>query len=812
VSFRSVLKRLWNDRRFTALSLLTLSLGIGLTVSIASLVNGVLLAPLPYPSPDRLVDVSHEAPALDLDDMDISVPLYLRYRDRVRAFEEIALMRDGRVSLTGLEVPDRVREATVTASLFRLAGVQPLLGRPFVEEDEKPGSAGVVLVSERFWRGRLGGDPKVLERTLQIDGSARQIVGVLPASFALPLEDIDVWSPFVFEPAPRLGQFSYRCLGRLRDGVLLETARNEIRGITGNLVEEFPEDSAAPILARSEFAPLVTPLLDEMVRDVRSALLVLSGAVFFVLLMAAVNVANVFLVRAEGRRNEIALRSALGASRRQILCEFFTEGLAVAVTSGGLALLLASFAISGLVRFAPEGVPRLAQVSIDARMLGFTLVVCVFAAVLVALLPTLPYSRPEVVSALREGGRGMSAGKNRMSLRRALVALQLAMGLVLLVGAGLMVRSFRELQAIEPGFRAESALTLRVSLPADSYDSSDRVVRFVEESTERLRALPGVRSVGAVDYFPLSGSASGSGHALEDFPMGEKDLPVVFLTQFADPGYQEAMGIPLREGRFLEPADQREGRRVVVVNETLAENYWPNGSALGRRITPGRAEENGWFEIVGVVGDVHQESLQAPVKNATYYPIKSPEGENVLGRNVALVLRTETGSAPDALAPSARTAVWELDPNVPITHVMTLDRLVSDSRAPMAFNMSLLLLASVLAVLLGAVGTYGVVSFVVSQRTQEIGVRMALGALRSQVRRMVLEDGLRTALPGVALGVLGAFAVTRFMASLLFAVSPVDPLSFLAAPVLLLLVALGSSLLPAERASRVNPIEALRRP
>jgi predicted permease len=625
-SFLATLKRLYADKRFSFLSVLTLSVGIGLAVAFFCLVYGVLLAPLPYPEPERLVDVSHEAPGLDLDDMDISVPLYLRYRERVRSFEEIALVRDGRVSLTGLEVPDRVRQGTVTASLFRVSRTRPLLGRSFSEDEEKPGAPPVVLVSERFWRGRLGGDPAVLDRGLEVDGMRRQIVGVLPASFALPFEDVEVWIPFVFEPGRQpLGQFSYRSLARLREGASIEAARAEMRSITDHLLEEFPEESASPVLARSGFAPMVAPLLDVMVGDVRSALVVLSWAVGFVLLMACVNVANVFLVRAEGRRRELALRSALGASRARILAQFFAEGLVLALAGGALALALAQAAVQALVRFAPEGVPRLAQIQIDFRVLAFTLVLSIGAAVLVALLPTLPYSRPDVTAALREGGRGMSAGRDRIGLRRALVALQMALGLVLLVCSALMVRSFRELGAVSPGFRPEGALTLRVSLPGTSYETPKRVAAFVEALTERLGSLPGARSAGAVDWLPLTGSASGSGHSIEDFPLGEKDLPPVFIVNFADEGYLGALGLSLLEGRWLESADLREARRVVVVTKTLARRYWPNRSAVGKRIRPGRPQNDGWYEIVGVVDDVHLEALEAEPRASTFYPMVGPD-------------------------------------------------------------------------------------------------------------------------------------------------------------------------------------------
>ncbi len=608
---RPVLKRLYADGRFTILSILTLAVGIGLAVAIFSLVYGVLLAPLPYPHPERLVDISHKAPALDLDDMDISIPLYLRYRERAHSFEDLALLRDGRVSLTGLDRPDRVRQGTVSASLFRVAGVQPIQGRAFSEDDEKPGAPPVALVSEGFWRGRLGANPAVLERTIELDGSKRQIIGVLPDDFDLPTENIEVWVPFTFDPATqRLGQFSYRCVGRLRDGVPLKSALAELTGITQRIKEEFPGESAAPILARSGFVPTMVPLLDEIVGDVKSALWILLGAVGFVLLMACVNVANVFLVRAEGRRRELALRSALGASRGRILGEFFAEGTTLALAAGLLGIVLAKVALSTLVRFSPEELPRIAQIGLDGRALAVALGLSAVSACLVALLPMIPYSRPDVVSALKEGGRNTSASRDRVSLRKLLVAGQMALGLVLLIGAGLMVRSFQELSRVTPGFRAVDTLTLRLSLPKTSYETPKLAASFVDRVTERLRALPGVLEVGAVDTLPLTGSASGSGHEIEDFPRGENDVPPVFLVHEADPGYLKAMGIPLVAGRWLEPADHLQQRRVVVVSESLAKRYWPETSSLGKRISPGKPDETGWYEIVGVVGDVHHEGLE----------------------------------------------------------------------------------------------------------------------------------------------------------------------------------------------------------
>jgi len=809
LALRVALRRLRRNPGFAAVSVLTLALGIGVNVAIFSLLYGVLLKQLPYPEPERLVAVSHDATRLELDDLGISAPLYLRYRGETSSFEEMGMLRDGWVSLTGLNVPSRLRQGTVTSSLFAVFRVPPLQGRTFTAADEERGAAPVALISERLWRARFGGDPGALGRRIEIDGAPREIVGVMPSHFEVPDAETDVWLPFIIDPeVDHLGSFGPTCIGRLRAGVPRAAALADLKRITDALPEQFPEEHAAPVLARSGFRPRVVPLLENLVGDLERALWVVMGAVGFLLLMVCANLANLFLVRAEARHREIALRGALGATGARIVGSFLVEGLVLALAGGAASVLLAKWAVSILVRFAPEGIPRLHQVGIDAPVLLFALAISLLSGLFFSLLPALPYRRSNLATALREGGRGLSTGRGRLGARQALVIAQIALGLVLLVGAGLMARSFRELMRVSPGFDATGALTLRLSLPATRYETPERIAAFVDRITDRVRALPGVSAVGAVNNLPLSGSASAAGHALEDFPLGENDVPPVFLRYHASPGYREAMGMPLVQGRWLEPADHQQKTGVVVVSQSLARRYWPNASPLGKRIRPGRAGEKPWYTIVGVVSDLRHARLQDEASDMVYYSMLGHQGDDSLRTTVNLVVRT--GSSPESLSEVVRSAVWELDANVPVTHVLTLRRLVEAARAPMAFNTLLLVVASALALLLGSVGMYGVISFVVSQRTQEIGVRMALGAPRAGVRSMVLSDGLRVALPGIAIGLAGALAVTRLMKSLLFGVSPLDPFTLTVVPVFLCAVALFSSLLPAERAARVDPVVALR--
>ena len=805
---RYALRRLAARPGFSTVCILTLGLGIGVNVTLFALVYGVLLKPLSYPAAERLVTVSHDAAALNLDDMGISAPLYLRYREQAASFEEMAMIEDGRISLTGLDEPLRVRHGTVTASTFKVYGLAPLLGRPFGRQDEKPGAAPVVLISQRLWRGRFGGDLHIVGRSIEIDGSPREVVGVMPSSFEVPDVETDVWIPLIIDPTDHpLGRFGGACVARLKPEASLTSALADLKRFTDGLVERFPEERAAPVLRRSGFQPVVRPLLEDIVGEVREALLVLLAGVGFVLLMACANVANLFLVRAEGRQRELAMRSALGASRARLVGSFAVEGLVLALVAGAASVLLAHLALRALIPLAPEGIPRLHSVELGGPVLLFTLVLSLLSAFLFAFLPVFSYARFDLAAVLREGGWGLS-GRGRVRLRKNLVAAQVALSLVLVVGAGLMVRSFQKLSRVNPGFEARGALSLRLSLPGARYDSPRRIADFVDQLTRRLEALPGVTAAGVISLLPLGGSASGAGHSFEDFPLAEDGVPPVFFDFIASPGCLQALGLRLIEGRWFEPADHQRFGAVAVISQSIAKQYWPRSSAIGRRLRPGRADGDKWYTIIGVVGDVHHLRLEEDPSDTVYYPLVRREEDGGIGSNLCLVLRT--AAAPETLAQPVRSAVWELDPNVPITHVMTLEKLVADARAPMAFSMLLLLIAAGMALFLGALGIYGVISFVVSQRTAEIGVRMALGAQPRQVRRMVLLDGLKVALPGIALGLAAALALTRLMKSLLYGVSPLDVQTFILVPFVLSAVAMGASLLPARRASLVDPAVALR--
>ncbi|HEX9636016.1 MAG TPA: ABC transporter permease [Acidobacteriota bacterium] len=806
---RHALRRLTARPGFTVVCILTLGLGIGVNVAIFALVYGVIMRPLPYPQPERLVSISHQAPALHLDDMEISAPLYLRYREQAGSFVDIAMIADGRISLTGgAGEPQRLRYGLITPSTFRVFGLAPLVGRPFGPRDSKPGAAPVVLISERLWRGRFGAAPAILGRSLEVDGTPREVVGVMPAAFEIPDPEADLWMPFIYDREQHpLGRFEGACIARLKPEATVATARADLKRFTDGIVEQFPEERAAPVLRSAGFQPIVRPLLDEIIGEVRQALLVLLGGVGFVLLMACSNVANLFLVRAERRQRELAVRSALGASRAQLLAGFMIEGLLLALAAGAASVLLARLGIGTLIPLAPEGIPRLHSVELGAPVLIFALALALLSALLFAFLPLLSFAKTDLMSALRESGWGLS-GSARTRLRRYLVVAQFALSMVLLIGAGLMVRSFRELSRVDPGFDPQRALSLRLSLPAGRYAGPAEIAAFVDRVVEQVEALPGVEAAGAVSLIPLGGSASGAGHALEDFPIGEDQVPPVFFDYEASPGYLRAMGLKLIAGRWFEPRDHQRPGEVAVISASLAKRFWPDASPLGRRLQPGRPESDQWYTIVGVVGDVHHFGLQEEPSDSVYYPMVRREQDGGIGGNLTLVLRTQV--APETLSQAARAALWKLDPNIPIDHVMTLERLVAEAGAPMAFSMLLLLIAAALALILGGIGLYGVISFVVGQRTQEIGVRMALGAQPQRVHRMILWDGLKVAWPGIAIGLAASLALTRIMKSLLYGVSPLDLWTFALVPLVLTALALGASLLPARRAARVDPAIALR--
>ena len=814
-TLRSLARGLLRSPAFTVLAVLTLAVGIGATTAVFSLVNAILLRPLPFPDPERLVGVWHSAPGLDIEQFEHSLGTYVLYKRHARSLQGIGLYDAGSASLTDGASPERVTSAGATASLFTVLRAKPARGRVFVEGDERPGAEPIVLLSDALWRRRFGGDPAVVGKTLRVDGVARQVVGVMPPSFRFPEADTELWVPVTIDEANLgIGNFNWYGIARLAPGATPETAQRELAAIIRRIPEEFPnEDITAGMMEHARFTTLVHPQRDDVVGEIQQILWVLLGAVGVILLIACANVANLFLVRAEARQREVAVRTALGASRGAIARTFLGETTLLALAGGLLGLLLAGAGLRALLALGPEGIPRLEEVGIDLPVLGFTLLVSLMAALLCGGFATLRYGKPELVPALKEGGRGGSTGRERHRARNLLVVAQMALALVLLVCSGLMVRSFWRLRHVDPGVEPQGVLTVRLALPETEYPDEAANARFATALLERVRALPAVVEAGTVTLLPLTGGGSNSAHTFEDFPLPPDAVPPIIAVRFATPEYFQTMGIPLLAGRTFSPVDPARPTNEIVVSAALAERFWPGKSALGRRIVQGLKQEgNEWSTIVGVVGSVRDEGLHEKPFEAIYYPLRrimpvEEEGEWV-PRNFTLVVKVE-GEPMDAAA-AVREAVWGLDRNLPLAQMRTMEEVLERSTARTSFTMLLLLVAAAMAVLLGAVGNYGVISYVVSQRTREIGVRMALGAARGDVAGLVLRQGLWMALGGVAIGLAGAFALTRLLRALLFEVSPTDPATFGAVSVVLVAVALLASYLPARRAASVDPLEAIR--
>jgi predicted permease len=820
IQLRDAWRRLCLAPGFTAIAVLTLALGIGANTAIFTVVHAVLLEPLPFPEADRLVGVWHDAPGIGLEHIENSHATYLLYRARSRTLEELGIYSEMSVNLTGDGPPERLRAVEATAPLLTVLRVVPALGRAFTEEDERPGSPPVVLLAHGLFQRRWGGDPTILGRTLTIDGVQRQVVGVLPAACRFPDARVQLWLPLAIDRAkPEIGSFNYDGVGRLKAGVAPQEVRGDLEPALAALPEVYPGEITAQMLAEARMTVYANPLKADLVGETTTLLWVLLGTVGFVLLIACANVANLLLVRAEGRQREMAVRGALGAGPRQLLASWLADSLLLAAAGGALGLLLAYLGVDALLTFGPENLPRRDEIGIDAAVLAFTAGLTLSTGILFGLLPLIHQRRAGLAAALSEGRRGATAGRQRLAARNVLVTSQVALALVLLVGSGLMVRSFARLSGVDPGFDPRGILTLRVSLPAARYADAAAVNRFYAAALERIRALPGVAAAGAVSGLPLTAQRSQSGLSIEDFPRQPDGLPPVMPNVHAAPGYFEALHIPVVAGRTFEPADNEEGRGVAVVSQAFARRFWPRGDALGERLQMGLEEkdewltaaEDRWLTIVGVVGDVRHDGLAKAAPEMLYLPLVGRGPGKAAGwvpSSMGFTVRT-TGEAA-ALARPVRDVVWSLDPDLPIANVETMEQVLADSTASTTFAMTLLVLAAGVALVLGAIGLYGVIAYVVSRRTREIGVRMALGAERGRVARLVVGQGLALVGVGLALGLGAAAGLTRLLGSLLFEVSPTDPPTFAAVAALLAAVCLAAAYLPARRAAAVEPVEALR--
>ena len=808
---RITTRRLAQAPSFTLLAVLTLALALGANAAIFSIVDAVLLRPLPYSESERLIEVGHAAPGLDLPRLDMAGRLYVHYRQFAESFEDIGLYTSEPVSISDLEQPVQLRAGLITPSILSILEVSPARGRAFTEEEGAPGGAGVILVSHRFWQQYLGGSPDVLGRRLTVDGLSREIVGVMAPGFAFPDADLDLWLPDVVDPETAvLGSFGRQGIARLKDGAGLDLAHTDLMRFVGDLENVFPEDQAATVLAQADMTVKLRPLHEAVVGDVGSVLWLLLGTVGFVLLLAAMNVANLFLARAEGRRREIAIRSALGAGRSSLMSAALAEGLLLSSAAGVLGLGLGFLVQRLLLQLAPELLPRLSEVTMDWRTAMVVAVLSVSSGLLFVLIPVARQRPGAMVMQLKDGGRS-GLGRERHRTRRALVAAQMAIAMMLLVGAGLMARSYQRLSRVEPGFRVDNAVSFRLSLPENKAEHDTDIDRFYSHLLERLAALPGVESAASSDAVPLTGRRSKSGHRTKDnVDRGQAEVPTVFVTQQISPDYFTAMGIPLVEGRPLERADFDRSSHAVVVSRALAQREWPGQSAVGKRIFPGTPRDGErWFEVVGVAGDVRNEGLEEPPSLVVYYPWLSNMEDLWLPRAQTVVLRTSMAD-PKSLMDAARQVVWSLDGDLPLAEVATLQELVDQDRSRHGFAALLILIAAGLALTLGAIGTYGVISYLVSQRTGEIGVRMALGARRRDVLGLVLREGLILAGTGCVIGLTAAAALSRFLEASLYEIDPLDPVTFSVVPLVLFTVATIAGLVPARRAAGTDPMPALR--
>ena len=803
-NIRYAVRNLLKHPGFTAIAVITLALGIGANSAIFSVVDSVLLRPLPLPNSHELYAVNTGAVIFNRFDGPFSYPEYEDVVAQTHSFQSIGGWYDSDANLSGAARPERATIRVVLPSLLPTLGIQLARGRNFLPEETIKGQDRVTLITYGLWQRQFGGSEDAIGKSVQVDNVAHQIVGILPRDFQFEAP-VDLWLPLTTtDPSLQVRNAHFlRVIGRLRPGVTPESVNADLAAVAKYESDNFPDMFPATM----GFGFHARPYLDAIVGDVRLPLYILFGAVGFVLLIACGNVANLLLAKAAPRQREMAVRTALGARRIHLLAQLLTESLVLAVLAGGLGVLLAIWGTNALVALSPDSLPRAREIGFDWRILTFTTTIALATGIVFGLVPALWASRTDLVGSLKEGSRGATAGGGR--LRKGLVVAEIALSLMLLVGAGLMLRSFSQLRHVNPGFRTDHALTLRVSLPVPNAEISeadeDRFVNFFDQTLTRLRALPGVTAAGAANMIPLDGNGTDRLIDIEGYvPRDSADKPDAQNRQ-ATPGWFAAMGIPLVRGRLIEPSDDKQTPRVVVVNEEFARRFFSNSDPIGRRIRLGKlTAEFPWATIVGIVGDVRNFALDEPPEPAMYWPVAQVRRTPAL----AIVVRTE--GDPAALLSSVRGAIAEIDSAQPIYDMQTLEQLVAKSLGQRQFTLTLMLLFGVVALVLSAVGIYGVMAFAVTQRTQEIGIRMALGGRAIDVLKLIVGSGMYLAVIGVILGLVGAFAITRLMASLLFGVSPTDVLTFALVSVGLLLVALLACYLPARRATKVDPLIALR--
>ena len=815
---RQVLRRLGRAPMFTAITLFTLAIGVGANTVIFSVIEGVLLKPLPYPHAEQLIGVWHAAPGIGIKNLNMCPSVYFIDREQNTTFQDIGAYDGDAVNVTGSGQPEHVRGLDVTDGTLPLLGVTPALGRLFTRKDDTAGSPETVLISYAYWQQKYGGASSVIGSSITIDGRTRQIIGVLPRGFQfLDYADAAIIMPFQWDRSKvTLGQFSERAVARLKPGVTMEQASADMARLLPITFRSFPapEGFSADIFEKAHISPNLRPLKEDVVGDIGKVLWVLMGSIALVLMVACANVANLLLVRVEGRRQELAIRSALGAPWGRTAAELLFESLILGIAGAGVGLGLAYGALQALVAAAPTGLPRLHEIGIDVPVLLFTLGLALLTSVLIGVIPIFKYAGVKATSGLREGGRALSQSRERHNARKALVVVQVALALVLLICSGLMIRTFQALMHVDPGFSAPDSLqTFRFYIPETQIPDTqaESVVRMQQDILSKLAAIPGVSSVAFGTAVPLDGFDNNDVLYAEDHVLKENEIPPVRRFKSISPGFFSTIGTKIVAGRDFTWTDTYNKLPVAVISEGFAKEYWHSAQgALGKKLRVASTDD--WREIVGVAQDVHENGVDQPAPTTAYWPLimNNFEGQKQqLRRGIAFVIRSPRAGS-QAFMKEVQDQVWQVNSSVPLADPTTIGELYTKSMARTSFTLVLLCIAGAMALLLGIVGIYGVISYTVSQRTREIGIRMALGAQRGELTSLFVRQGLWLAAIGSACGLVVAFVTMRLMSSILFDVSPVDPLTYISITLGVAATAWIACYLPSRRAASVNPVNALR--
>jgi predicted permease len=814
---RYAVRMLLKSPGFTIVAILTLALGIGANVATFSVVYAVLLRPLPFPQPEQLVRVFSDLRGANVKDIGLSPPELWDFQDRSGVFQNISVVWPISANITGAERPMRVETLATSPSYFTVLGIQPELGRVFTQQDAVPGFTEMVVLSDGFWRRAYGADPQIIGKKLRLDNDLYTIVGVMPPGFRHPgrtlQTDVDVWcaagynaAPFQ-SPAVRSQRYLPGAVARLKPGLTIAQAQAQLETFATHLKQEYPTDYPPA----ADWVPRLVPVKEDLVGKERTELFVLFGAVGFVLLIGCVNLANLLLARSSARRHEIAIRLALGAGRTRLMGQLLTESVLLSSISGLVALFTVVLFKDSILKMAPASLPRLSEVHLSGGVLFFAFIVSMFTGVLFGLAPALQAASPNQIANLRDSGRGSGASKRHTRLSRIMVASEIALSLVLLAGAGLLLRSFWQLLEVRPGFNPHQVITAQIWIPVpndpttDPYRTIDKRSAFLSEILRRVSSLPGVEqaAIGGVNSLPMGSTRNSFRFSIEGRPQDSERIPLAEFAS-ASPDYFGVLQTPLITGRNFTDSDTDKTEQVVLIDQTLARRYWPNEDPLGKRLKPGPVDsKNPWSTIVGIVGDIKSDGFDAPTAPHIYIPLRQ-------GPGYASVIFLRTGSNAGNLAEAIRHEIQSIDPEIPVFNVRPMDEVVAKSLAEKRFALELLGVFAAVALILAAIGIYGVMAYSFSQRTHEIGIRLALGAQRADILRMAIGEGMRLVVVGLAGGLVGALILTQFLRSMLFNVAPTDPITFAAISAVLAAVAFFACYIPAQRATRVDPLVALR--